>query len=91
MFLEPVTVIEITKIVSGFKNSSSSGPDSIPIKVVKSILPSIVVPLIKLVNLSFKYVVLQNALKRAQIIVLYKSRPRNDPANYRTNFNFISI
>lgn len=54
MFLEPVTVSEITKIVNGLKNSSSSGPDSIPTKVVKSILPSIVLPLTKLVNLSFE-------------------------------------
>ena len=55
MFLEPVTVSEITKIVNGLKNSSSSGQDSIPTKVVKSILPSIAVPLTKLVNLQLKY------------------------------------
>ena len=47
MFLEPVPEIEITKIVNGLKESSSSGPVSIPTKVVKSILPSIVVPLYK--------------------------------------------
>ena len=82
MFLEPVTEIEITKIVNGFKDSSSSGLDSIPTQVVKSILPSIVVPLTKLVNLSFKYRVFPDSLKRARIIVLYKGGPRNDPANY---------
>ena len=53
-FLEPVTKIEITKIVNGLKESSSSRPDCIPTKVVKSIPPSIVVPLTKLVNLSFE-------------------------------------
>ena len=83
MFLEPVTEIEITKIVNGLKDSSSSGPDSIPTKVVKSILSSIVVPLTKLVNLSFKYGVFPDPLKRARIIVLYKGGPRNEPANYR--------
>ncbi|XP_065574905.1 uncharacterized protein LOC136036529 [Artemia franciscana] len=83
MFLEPVTEIEITKIVNGSKDSFSSGPDSIPTKVVKSILPSIVVPLTKLVNLSFKYGVFPDPLKRARSIVLYKGGPRNDPANYR--------
>ncbi|XP_065576373.1 uncharacterized protein LOC136037580 [Artemia franciscana] len=83
MFLEPVTEIEITKIVNGLKESSSSGPDSIPTKVVKSILPSIVVPLTKLVNLSFQYGVFPDPLKRARILVLYKGGTRNDPANYR--------
>ena len=45
MFLDPVTESEITKIVNGLKNSSSSGPYSITTKVVKSIFPSKVVPL----------------------------------------------
>ena len=44
----------VTKIDNGLKNSSSSRPDSIPTKVVKSILPSIVVSLTKLISLSFK-------------------------------------
>ena len=47
------------------------------------ILPSIVVPVTKLFNLSFKHGVFPDALKRARIIVLYKGGPRNDPANYR--------
>ena len=41
-----------------------------------------VVPLTKLVNLSFIYGVFPDVLKRARIIVLYKCGPRNDPAKY---------
>ena len=88
MFLEPVTVIGITKIVNSLKNLSSSGPDSFPTNVVKSTLPSILVPLTKLVNLSFKYGIFPDALKRARITALYKEGPRS---KLSTNFNFISI
>jgi hypothetical protein len=84
MFLEPVKASEITKIVNGLKNSSSSGPDSIPSKILKYILPSIVLPLTKFVNLSFECGVSPDAFNRAQIIVLYKGGSRNDLANYRS-------
>ena len=63
MFLEPVTVSEITKIVNGLKNSSLSKPGPVPTKVVKSVLPSKVLPLTKLPNLSFERRVFPDALK----------------------------
>ena len=83
MFLEPATEKEIAKIVMGLKNCSSSGPDNIPTKVIKFILPSIIYPLTKLINLSFQHGIFPSSLKRARVIILYKGGTRNDPANYR--------
>ena len=85
LFLELVIIGAIYKIASGLKNSSSFGPDSIPTNVVKSILPSIVLPLTKFCNLLFEGGVFLDTLKQARVIVLYKYGPRNDLANYRPN------
>ena len=72
MFLEPAMEIEITNIVMGLKNSSPSGPDNIPTKVIKFIFPSIIFHLTKLVNLSFQHGIFPGGLKRVQVIILYK-------------------
>ena len=83
MVLYPASVVEVARIVNSLKGSSSSGPDCIPTMVVKFILPSIISPLTKLINLSFENGIFPSSLKRARVIVLYKGGPRNDPANYR--------
>ena len=65
------------------KGSSSSGPDRIPTRVILAILPAILSPLAKLFNLFFKIGIFPESLKRAKVIMLYKSGSRSDPANYR--------
>ena len=87
MVLEPVSEAEIARIVNGLRGSSSSGPDHIPTKVVKFILPVIVCAFTRLVNLSFENGVFSSALKRARAIILSKGGSRNNPANY----HFISL
>ena len=54
MALEPVSEAEIARIVNCLRGSSSSGPDRIPTKVVKFILPVILCALTRLVNRSFE-------------------------------------
>ena len=51
--LEQVTETQVFRIVSNLKGSSSSGPDLVPSREVKSILPAIVTPLTKLINRLF--------------------------------------
>ena len=51
--LEQITETEVSRIVSNLKGSSSSGPDLVPTREVKSILPAIVTPLTKLINRLF--------------------------------------
>ena len=72
MALDPVSEVEIARIVNRLKGSSSSGPDCISTKVVKFILPSIISPLTRLVNLSFENGVFPSSLKRARVIVYIK-------------------
>ena len=50
---------------------------------IRAILPAILSPLTKLVNLSFEKGIFPEYLKRAKVIVLYKGGSRSDPANYR--------
>ena len=83
LYLYPTSDIEVARIVNSLKSSSVSGPDCIPTMVDKFILPSIISPLTKLVNLSFENGIFPSSLKRAKVIVIYKGGPRNDPANYQ--------
>ena len=67
--LEQVTETEVFWGFSNLKGSSSSGPDLVPIRVVKSIyLPAIVTPLTKLINRSFERGVFSQALKSVRAI-----------------------
>ena len=54
MVLNSVTGFEVARIVEALKGSSSSGQDKIPTRVSRAILPAILSPLTKLVNLSFE-------------------------------------
>jgi len=83
MVLYPTSDVEVARIVNSLKGSSASSLDCIPTMAVKFILPSIISPLTKLVNLSFENGIFPSSLKRAKIIVLYKSGRQKDPANYR--------
>ena len=83
MVLNSISEFEVARIVNALKGSSSSGPDKIPTRVIRTILPAILSPLTKLVNLSFEKGIFPESLKRAKIIVLYKCGSRSDPANYR--------
>ena len=50
-------------MVNALKGSSSSGPDEIPTRVIRAILPAILSPLNKLVNLSFEKGISSESLK----------------------------
>jgi hypothetical protein len=78
-----VSEFEVQRIVSELIGSSSCGPDQIPAKALKFILPSILSPLTILVNLSFLNGTFPSALKSARLVVLHKGGSRDDPSNYR--------
>ncbi|XP_065562565.1 uncharacterized protein LOC136028666 [Artemia franciscana] len=83
MVLNSVSEFEVDRIVNALKGSSSSGPDKIPIRVIRAILPAILSPLTKLVNLSFEKGIFPESIKRAKVIVVCKGGSRSAPANYR--------
>ena len=82
MVLNSVSKFEVTCIVKTLKGSSSSGPDKIPGRVIRAILPAIQSPLTELVNLYFKKGIFPGSLKRAMVIVLYNGGSRSDSDNY---------
>ena len=81
--IEQVTEIEVSRILSNLMGSSSSGPDLVPTRVVKSTIPVIVAPLTKVINRSFERGVFPQALKSARIIVIHKGGSKSDPSSYR--------
>jgi len=86
MVLNSVSEFEVVCIVNTLKGSSSSGPDKIYTRVICAIMPAILSPLTKLVNLSFEKGILPESLKRAKVMVLDKGGSRSDPTNYSPIF-----
>ena len=81
LFLEQAKDMNISKIVMGLKKSSSSDPDNIPTKVIKFVRPSIIFPLMKLLNLPFQHGIFPSS--HYGIRVIHIRGTRNDPPNYR--------
>ena len=74
-YLTPINEEEICRIMYNFR-VSSPGWDAIAAKTVRSIAPSIPLPLVKIINLSMEEGVFPDELKIARVIPLYQS---NDP------------
>lgn len=73
---------EVAKLIQRMPNKSC-GTDAIPILVWKYCCDIVAPVLSKLFNYSIKEGVFPSILKRAQIIPIHKSGPRNDISNYR--------
>ena len=84
MVLNSLSEFEVARIMNALKGSSSSGPEKIPTRVIRAILPAILSLLIKLVTLSFEKGIFPESLKGAKVRVLYKGGSRIDSANYRS-------
>ena len=67
-FITPTTDEEISDIISDLNIRKSTGPNSIPTKVMKQIKDVISAPLAKLINRSFHNGVFPNILKIAEVI-----------------------
>jgi hypothetical protein len=83
MFLDPVVIDDIKKIIGHLKNKLSSGPDDIPTSILKNICNEIALPLTHIINLSLMHGIFPDQLKTAKVIPIFKS---SDPAimnNYR--------
>ena len=74
---------KISKIIQSLDDSKSSGPSSIPIKLLKISAPCLTLPLCKLINLSFTTGIFPDAIKVAKIIPIFKSGFSDDMNNYR--------
>ena len=65
------------------KSKNSSGPDKISTKLLKEIIPSIIIPIVYLFNLSIRTGYVPESYKCARVIPIYKSGPRNEFTNFR--------
>ena len=79
----PTTDEEISGMISDLNARESTGPNSIPIKVMKQIKDVISGPLAKLTNRSFHIGVFSNILKIAKEIPVFKSESRVTCNSYR--------
>ncbi len=73
---------EILTIIKSLTNKST-GPASIPLKLLTIVVDIIVVPLCRIINLSFTSGVFPDVLKVAKVIPLHKSGSTQDVNNFR--------
>ena len=74
---------EILKIILSLDESKSTGPSSIPVRLLKTAAPYIILPLCKLINISFHTGVFPDSIKVAKVVPTFKSGYSQDINNYR--------
>ena len=83
IFLQPIIYTEIEDIISSLQNGKSTGPFSIPIKVLKLLNPYISKQLAYIFNQSICSGIFPDRLKYAKVIPIHKKGPPTNPSNYR--------
>ena len=83
IFFKPIVSVEIQDIISGLDNSKSSGPYSVPVKLLKVLNPQISELLAQICNESLSVGIFLDKLKYAKVIRIHKKRSPTDPSNYR--------
>ena len=74
MFLSPVDENEVIRVVESCKNKSSTDAEGLSMNIVKHIITSIITPLTRIFNTSFK---------TAKVIPVFKLGIKEDCSNYR--------
>jgi hypothetical protein len=83
MFLSPITPEEISKSILSLSSNKSSGPNSIPIKILKLLHQDISIPLSDIFNLSFIKGHFPSTLKVSKVIPVFKTVSPLQFSNYR--------
>ena len=83
IFLSPATSEEVCKLIYAMPSSKSSGPFSIPTKILKLVATEISFPLADLVNLSFSTGKFPSLLKLSKVIPVFKKGCSSEPSNFR--------
>ena len=82
-FLLPVSIGNLMNIVNELKNKNSSGADLLSNSLLKIAIPHLLIPLKKLIDLSFSTGFVPNQIKVAKVIPLHKEGDRSAFNNYR--------
>jgi len=84
LFLLPTTPDEVVKIISSFSASKSSGPNSIPVRILKLLKHDISNPITTLINKSFEEGIFPSALKVSKVVPVFKNKGSPlEVSNYR--------
>ena len=84
IFLKPVSPEEVIKIIRSFSASKSSGPNSIPMRILKLICDDISIPISKLINRSFETGIFPSLLKTSKVVPVFKNKGSPlEVSNYR--------
>ena len=83
MFLAPTTTEEIADIVSNLKNSSSSGYDNIPTKLIKYCNNELAPIIAHINNQSLTDGIFPTSLKIARVVPIFKNGNASTVSNYR--------
>ena len=82
-FLIPTDENEISFIISSLDSHKSSGPSSIPVKILKLLKNGISQQLSDIFNMSLSTRKFSSALKIAKVILIHKKQTKVDFTNYR--------
>ena len=81
-FIGPVDIKETENIISNLQENQASGPNSLPIKMLKTSKKQLSVPLTYLINLAFETGIFPDILKTAKLIPIFKKGDQQDCNNY---------
>ena len=82
-FIHPTTPKEVENLISNLKNNKSTGPNSIPTKILKLTKKIISEPLCNIINISFNTGVFPESMKSAKVIPIFKKGDETQITNYR--------
>ena len=83
IFLKPTNDTEIIELITDLIPKNSSGYDNLSNKLLKRLLPALVAPLTITFNKSLIEGIFPEAMKKADVVPLYKSEDHQESNNYR--------
>lgn len=79
----PVSVEEISEIITSLNSSAASGYDGLSVKIIKNSKSELAPILTTLINKSFNDGIFPDILKVARVVPIFKSGDKTDPNNFR--------
>ena len=84
LVLTPTSPEEIAEVIGSFSKSKASGPNSIPVKILKLINQNISAPISTLINSSFASGIFPSVLKISKVVPVFKNKGSHlEVSNYR--------
>ena len=82
-FITPTDSQEVISTISSLSDNKSSGPNSIPTRILKLLKKDISTQLVDIFNLSFSSGIYPTPLKTAKVIPIHKKDSKLECSNYR--------